>query len=42
MGAAGLALLVFSPGDATLTAVGWVWPPAMVALVVWMFVSDAP
>ena len=33
MSATGLALLTLSPGNATLTAVGWVWPPAMVALV---------
>ena len=39
MSATGLALLTLSPGDATLTAVGWIWPPAMVALVVWMFVQ---
>ena len=39
MGAAGLALVTLSPGDAVLTAVGWIWPPAMVALVVWTFVQ---
>ena len=39
MSATGLALLTLSPGDAALTAVGWVWPPAMVALVVWTFVQ---
>jgi pimeloyl-ACP methyl ester carboxylesterase len=39
MGVSGLALLTLSPGDAALTAVGWVWPPAMVALVVWTFVQ---
>ena len=39
MGTAGLALLILSPGDATLTAVGWIWPPVMVALVVWTFVQ---
>ena len=38
MGTAGLALLTLSPGDAGLTATGWVWPPAMVSLVAWMFV----
>ena len=38
MGASGLALVTFSPGDAALTAIGWVWPLAMVALVVWTFV----
>jgi pimeloyl-ACP methyl ester carboxylesterase len=39
MGTAGLALLTLSPGDAVLTAVGWIWPPAMVALVVWTFLQ---
>ena len=39
MSAAGLALLVFAPGDATLASVAWVWPPVVLALVVWMTVS---
>jgi pimeloyl-ACP methyl ester carboxylesterase len=29
---------VFAPGDQTLTALNWVWPPLMVALAVWMLV----
>ena len=39
MGATGLGLLVLSPADAALTSIGWVWPPLMLALVVWMFVQ---
>ena len=39
MGATGAALVVFNPGNQTLTALNWVWPPLMVALVVWMFVQ---
>ena len=39
MTAAGAGLLVFSPQDATLSTLTWVWPPAMLALVVWMFVQ---
>jgi pimeloyl-ACP methyl ester carboxylesterase len=37
MAAVGVGLLVFSPQDATLTTLNWVWPPAMVVLAVWMF-----
>jgi pimeloyl-ACP methyl ester carboxylesterase len=32
----GLALLAVTPGDGTLTAAGWVWPPAALVLAVWM------
>jgi pimeloyl-ACP methyl ester carboxylesterase len=39
MGATGTALLVFRPGNGTLTALNWVWPPIMLALAVWMFVQ---
>jgi pimeloyl-ACP methyl ester carboxylesterase/uncharacterized membrane protein HdeD (DUF308 family) len=35
MSVAGAGLLVFSPGDATLSTLNWVWPPAVIALVVW-------
>src|SRR4051794_25045106 len=38
MGATGAALLAFQPGDDVITALNWVWPPVMLALVVWMFV----
>ena len=39
MGATGTALVIFTPGNQTLTALNWVWPPLMVALAVWMFVQ---
>jgi pimeloyl-ACP methyl ester carboxylesterase len=32
-------LLVLAPGEAALTTLGWVWPPALLALVVWMVVQ---
>jgi pimeloyl-ACP methyl ester carboxylesterase len=39
MTATGVSLLVFSPQDATLSTLTWVWPPVMLALVSWMYVS---
>jgi pimeloyl-ACP methyl ester carboxylesterase len=36
LAAAGLGLLAFAPGDRALTAAGWVWPPVLLALAVWM------
>ncbi|SHN71096.1 Alpha/beta hydrolase family protein [Geodermatophilus obscurus] len=36
MAATGLGLLVLAPGDAGLTAAGWVWPAVLLALAVWM------
>jgi pimeloyl-ACP methyl ester carboxylesterase len=36
MAATGLGLLILAPGDDALTAAGWVWPPALLALAVWM------
>jgi pimeloyl-ACP methyl ester carboxylesterase len=36
MALTGTALIAFAPDDSTLTALGWVWPPALLALVVWM------
>ena len=38
MGLAGASLMIFAPSAAVLQAVGWVWPPALLALVVWMTV----
>ena len=32
----GLGLLVLAPGDRGLTAAGWVWPPVLLALALWM------
>ncbi|WP_148575367.1 alpha/beta fold hydrolase [Nocardioides caldifontis] len=39
MGATGAALVAFSPGGQTMTALNWVWPPLMLALTVWMVVQ---
>ena len=39
MGVSGVGLMVGAPQNATLTALNWVWPPAMLALAVWMFVQ---
>jgi len=39
MGATGTALVVFNPGNQTMTALNWVWPPLMVALTVCMYVQ---
>ena len=36
MATTGLALLVTRPGNDLLSAAGWVWPPAALALAVWM------
>ncbi len=36
MAATGLGLLVLAPGDAGLTSAGWVWPPVLLVLAVWM------
>ena len=36
MAVTGVALLAVSPGNGTLTAAGWVWPPAALVLAVWM------
>lgn len=35
MSLTGAGLLIFRPHDATLSALAWVWPPALIALVVW-------
>lgn len=31
-----LALIVLAPGAAALSTLGWIWPPLLLALVVWM------
>ena len=36
MGATGLGLIAFAPGNTALTAAGWVWPPVMFTLAAWM------
>ncbi|HWN61198.1 MAG TPA: hypothetical protein VNO25_11085 [Streptosporangiaceae bacterium] len=40
MGALGLAYLAFRPGTGTLEAFGWVWPIALLALVIWMIIQS--
>ena len=39
MAATGLGLLVLAPDDRALTAAGWVWPPLLFALAVWIGVQ---
>jgi pimeloyl-ACP methyl ester carboxylesterase len=39
MAAAGLVLLIAQPDDRLLDHAGWVWPPVVLALVVWMGVQ---
>jgi pimeloyl-ACP methyl ester carboxylesterase len=39
MGATGAALVAIFPGEATMAALNWVWPPLMVALAGWMFLQ---
>ena len=36
---AGLALLAFTPGDAAMTSLSWVWPPVVLGLTVWISVQ---
>jgi pimeloyl-ACP methyl ester carboxylesterase len=36
MAITGIGLIVLAPDAAALTAIGWVWPPLLLALVVWM------
>ena len=39
LGAGGAALLVFTPSNATMDALGWVWPPALLGLLVWITIQ---
>jgi pimeloyl-ACP methyl ester carboxylesterase len=39
MGVSAVTLLAFTPSDATMTRLGWIWPPLVVALVAWMLVQ---
>jgi pimeloyl-ACP methyl ester carboxylesterase len=32
----GVVLVLLAPGDSTMTALGWVWPPIVLVLAVWM------
>jgi pimeloyl-ACP methyl ester carboxylesterase len=38
MGSSGAGLIALAPGAGTLGALGWVWPPLLLALVTWMIV----
>lgn len=37
LGLVGAGLLVFAPSGGAMDALGWVWPPALFALSVWIF-----
>jgi pimeloyl-ACP methyl ester carboxylesterase len=39
MALAGASLLIFRPGANAFNALGWIWPPALIALAVWMTVE---
>jgi hypothetical protein len=39
MAVTGLGLLVLAPGNGAMTPAGWVWPPALLVLAVWMGVQ---
>ena len=39
LGVGGAALLVFTPGNAAMDALGWVWPPAILGLLVWITIE---
>jgi pimeloyl-ACP methyl ester carboxylesterase len=36
MGVGGAALIVFTPSNAALDTLGWVWPPALLVLLAWI------
>jgi pimeloyl-ACP methyl ester carboxylesterase len=38
MGLTGAALVIIAPGAGVLTTLGWIWPPLLLALVVWMII----
>jgi pimeloyl-ACP methyl ester carboxylesterase len=38
MGISGAGLIALAPGAGTLSALGWVWPPLLLVLVMWMIV----
>ncbi len=39
MGLTGVALIIVAPDATAMTVLGWVWPPLLLALVVWMVVQ---
>ena len=36
LGLSGAALIIFTPNSQTLDTLGWIWPPLLLALVLWM------
>jgi len=42
MAIAGTALLLSRPGDQVMSALGWIWPPAVLVLAVWMIRTVRP
>ena len=36
LGLVGLILIVFQPGPAAMDVLGWIWPPALAVLAIWM------
>src|SRR5439155_20222186 len=36
LGLSGAALIILAPNSQTLDALGWIWPPLLLALVLWM------
>jgi pimeloyl-ACP methyl ester carboxylesterase len=39
MATTGAALFAFAPGDQVMAELGWIWPPALLGLAVWMIRS---
>jgi pimeloyl-ACP methyl ester carboxylesterase len=39
LAATGLGLVVFQPGPAAMDVLGWLWPPAIAMLAIWMIVQ---
>jgi len=39
LGSIGLVLIAFQPGPAVMDVLSWVWPPALVALAIWMVIQ---
>ena len=39
LGIVGLGLIVFQPDPAAMDLLGWIWPPALAVLAVWMFMQ---
>lgn len=39
LGAIGLGLIAFQPGPAVIDLLGWVWPPAIMVLAIWMVIQ---